>query len=52
LNATVISAVPAHISNASSTTPGSPLMDTAFRGLGKKSKFHLYFILLILPGYY
>jgi hypothetical protein len=44
LNATVISAVPAHISNASSTTPGSPLMDTAFRGLGKKSKFHLDFI--------
>ncbi|CAF0924633.1 unnamed protein product [Adineta steineri] len=38
LNATVISSIPAHISNANSTTPGSPLMDTAFRGLGKKKR--------------
>ncbi|CAF4621662.1 unnamed protein product, partial [Rotaria magnacalcarata] len=36
LNNTVISAVPAHVINAGSTTPGSPLMDTVFRGLGKK----------------
>jgi hypothetical protein len=43
LNATVISAVPAHISKATSTTPGSPLMDTAFRGLGKKSKCYSSF---------
>ncbi|CAF2641633.1 unnamed protein product [Rotaria sp. Silwood2] len=38
LNATVISAVPAHVTNAISTTPGSPLMDTVFRGLGKKKR--------------
>jgi len=38
LNATVISAVPAHLSNANSTIPDSPLMDTAFRGLGKKKR--------------
>ncbi|CAF1502186.1 unnamed protein product [Adineta steineri] len=38
LNATVISSVPAHVSNANSTTPGSPLMNTAFRGLGKKKR--------------
>ncbi|CAF3641117.1 unnamed protein product [Rotaria sordida] len=38
LNTTVISAVPAHVTNAISTTPGSPLMDTVFRGLGKKKR--------------
>ncbi|CAF3443486.1 unnamed protein product [Rotaria sp. Silwood1] len=38
LNTTVISAVPAHVTNAVSTTPGSPLMDTVFRGLGKKKR--------------
>ncbi|CAF3088628.1 unnamed protein product [Rotaria socialis] len=38
LNNTVISAVPAHVTNAVSTTPGSPLMDTVFRGLGKKKR--------------
>ncbi|CAF0754699.1 unnamed protein product [Adineta steineri] len=38
LNATVISSVPAHVTNANSATPGSPLMDTAFRGLGKKKR--------------
>ena len=38
LNATVISAVPAHIANANAATPGSPMMDTAFRGLGKKKR--------------
>jgi len=42
LNVTVVSAIPAHASNANSTTPGSPIMDTAFRGLGKKSKFYFY----------
>ncbi|CAF0826475.1 unnamed protein product [Adineta steineri] len=38
LNATVISSIPAHVTNANSATPGSPLMDTAFRGLGKKKR--------------